>query len=46
MPTYHYAQNQGKIMMQSRESGQKPQFGPFLDEFEEKDLQITNFSEK
>ena len=24
MPTYHYVQNQGKLMMQSRENGQKP----------------------
>ena len=30
MPTYHYVQNQGKLMMQSRENGQKPQFGKFL----------------
>ena len=30
MPTYHYEQNQGKLMMQSRENGQKPQFGQFL----------------
>ena len=33
-------------MMQSRESGQKPQFGQFLDDFEVNYLQITNFSEK
>ena len=30
MPTYHYVQNQGKLMMQSRENGQKPQFGQFF----------------
>ena len=24
MTTYHYVQNQGKLMMQSRENGQKP----------------------
>ena len=30
MPTNHYVQNQGKLMMQSRENGQKPQFGQFL----------------
>ena len=24
MPTYHYVQNQGKLMMQSRENSQKP----------------------
>ena len=46
MPTYHYVQNQGKLMMQSRENGQKPQFGQFLDDFEVKYLQITNFPEK
>ena len=46
MPTYHYMQNQGKLMMQSRENGQKPQFGQFFDDFEVKYLQIANFSEK
>ena len=46
MPTYHYVQNQGKLMMQSRENGQKPQFGQFLDDFEVKYFQFTNFSEK
>ena len=30
MPTYNYVQNQRKLMMQSRENGQKPQFGQFL----------------
>ena len=30
MPTYHYAQNQGKLMMQSRENDQKPQFRQFF----------------
>ena len=45
-PTYHYVQNQGKLMMQSRENGQKPQFGQFFDDFEAKYLQIANFSEK
>ena len=30
MPTYHYVQNQGKLTMQSRENGQKPQFEQFL----------------
>ena len=46
MPTYHYVQNQGKLMMQSRENDQKPQFGQFFDNFEVKYLQIANFSEK
>ena len=46
MPTYHYVQNQGKLMIQSRENGQKPQFGQFFDDFEVKYLQIGNFSEK
>ena len=46
MPTYHYVQNQGKLKMQSRENGQKPQFGQFFDDFEVKYLQIANFSEK
>ena len=42
MPTYHCVQNQGKLMMQSRENGQKPQFGQFFDDFEVKYLQIAN----
>ena len=46
MPTYHYVQNQGKLMMQSQENGQKPQFGQFFDNFEVKYLQIANSSEK
>ena len=46
MPTYHYVQNQGELMMQSRENGQKPQFGEFFDKFEVKYFQIWNFPEK
>ena len=46
MPTYHYEQNQGKLMMQSRENGQKPRFGQFYDDFEVKYPQIANFSGK
>ena len=46
MPIYHYVQNQGKLVMQSPENGQKPQFGQFFDDFEVKYLQIANFSEK
>ena len=46
MPTYHHVQNQRKLMMQSRENDQKPQFGQFLDDFEAKYLEIANFSEK
>ena len=43
MPTYHYMQNQRKLlMMQSRENGQKPQFGQFFDDFEVKYLQIAD----
>ena len=46
--TRHYAENQGKLIMQmqSRENGQQPQFGQFFDDFEVKYLQIANFSEK
>ena len=33
-------------MMQSRENGQKPQFGQFFDDFEAKYVEIANFSEK
>ena len=47
MPTNHYAQNQGKLMMQSRKNEQKPQFRRFFfDDFEVKYLQIGNFSQK
>ena len=46
MPTYHYVKNQGKLIMQSRENGQKSQFGQFFDDFEVKYLQIPSFSEK
>ena len=46
MPTYHYVQNHGNLMMQSRENDEKPQLGQFLEDFEVKYLQITNFSEK
>ena len=45
MHTYHYVQNQGKLMMQSQKNGQKPQFGQFFDNFEVKYIQIANFSE-
>ena len=46
MSTYHYVQNQGKLIMQSRENGQKPQFGQYFDHFKVKYLQIAKFSEK
>ena len=46
MPTYHCVQNQGKLMMQSRENVQKRRFGQFFDDFEVKYLQIGIFSEK
>ena len=46
MPANHYVQNQGKLMIQSRENGQKPQSGQFFDDLEVKYLQIANFSEK
>ena len=36
MSTYHYVQNEGKLMMQSGENGQKPQVGQFFDDFEVK----------
>ena len=45
MPTYHYVQNQGKLMIQSQKNGQKPQFGQFFDNFKVKYIQIANFSE-
>ena len=34
MPTYHYVQNQRKLIIQSRENGQKPQFGQFFWRFQ------------
>ena len=43
---YHYVQNQGQLMMQSPENGQKPQIGQFFDNFEAKYLEIANFSGK
>ena len=43
MPTYHYVQNQGKLQMQSRENGQKSQFGQFFDDCEVKYLQFSIF---
>ena len=46
MPTYHYVQNQGKIILQSRENGQKPQFGQLFNDFEVKYLGQIFFSEK
>ena len=46
MPTYHYVQNQGKLMTQRQKNSQKPQFGQFFDIFKVKYLQIANFSEK
>ena len=46
MLTYYYEQNHGKLRMQSRENGQKPQFWQFLDDFEVKYLQIAHFFEK
>ena len=47
MLAYHYVQNQGKLMMQTRDNGQKPQFGHFFfDDFKAKYLEIAIFSEK
>ena len=46
MPIYHYVQDQRKLMMQSWENGQTPQFEQFFDDFEANYLKIANFSEK
>ena len=46
MPTYHYVQNKGKLMMESRENSQISQFGQFFNDFEVIYLQIAHFSEK
>ena len=46
MLTYHYVQNKGKLMMESRENSQISQFGQFFNDFEVIYLQIAQFSEK
>ena len=46
MPTYLCVQNQGKLIIQCRENGHKPQFGQFFDDFKAKYLEFANFSEK
>ena len=46
MPTYHYVQSQGKLMIKRPADGQKPQFGKFFAEFEVKYLQIKFFFQK
>ena len=43
MPTSHYVQNQEKLIMQSRENGQKPQFGQFFDNFDVKISKLQMF---
>ena len=45
MPTYHYVQNQGKVMMQSQENGQMGNW-QFFDDFEVKYLEIANISDQ
>ena len=45
MPTYHYVQNQGKVMTQSQENGQMGNW-QFFDDFEVKYLEIANISDK
>ena len=45
MLTYHYVENQRKLIMQSRENGRKPQIEQLLYDFDY-DLQIAIFSEK
>ena len=46
LPAYHYVENQGKLILQSQENDQKPQFGQFFDNSEVKYPQIENFCEK
>ena len=46
MPTNHYVENQGKLIIQSQENGQKPYCGKCFDDFEVKYRQIPNFSGK
>ena len=46
MATNHYVENQGKIIMESRENGQKLQFRQCFGDFEVKLLQIANLSKK
>ena len=44
MPTYHYVQNQGKLMMQSQKKAKNLNLANFLT-VEVKYIQIVNFSE-
>ena len=46
MPTYHCMENQGKLILQNWENGQKPQSGKFFDDFEVKNFQIAFFLKK
>ena len=46
MSTYHYVENQGKLIMRNQENYQEPQSGQFFDDFKVKNLKITNFAEK
>ena len=46
MPNYQYKGNQGKLMMQSWQNRQKPQFEQLFNDFEVKYLQTAKFSEK
>ena len=41
MPTFHYVENQGKLIVQSPENGQKPRLGQFLDDFGVKYFQVS-----
>ena len=46
MSTYHYVENQGKLIMRNQENYQEPQSGQLFDDFKVKNLKVTNFSEK
>ena len=46
MPTHHYVQNEGKLIMRSLENNQKPQLRQIFDNFEVEYLDIANFSAK
>ena len=42
MPTYHYVQNQRKLMMQSGEKDQKPELEHFFDDFSKLQIFLKN----
>ena len=46
MPSYHYVQNQEKLIIESWEMTKNLNLDNFFDDFEAKYLEIANFSKK